>query len=49
MPDERDFVGLCRDERGLVQIGCEVWQGKRFVGRVHGLARRSGSAPLNAT
>jgi len=33
VPDERDFVGLCRDERGLVQIGCEVWQGWIFVNR----------------
>jgi phenylpropionate dioxygenase-like ring-hydroxylating dioxygenase large terminal subunit len=33
VPDERDFVGLCRDERGLVQIGCEVWQGWVFVNR----------------
>ena len=31
VPDERDFVGLCRDERGLVQISCEVWQGWIFV------------------
>jgi phenylpropionate dioxygenase-like ring-hydroxylating dioxygenase large terminal subunit len=31
VPDERDFVGLCRDERGLVQIRCEVWQGWIFV------------------
>jgi phenylpropionate dioxygenase-like ring-hydroxylating dioxygenase large terminal subunit len=33
VPDERDFVGLCRDERGLVQISCEVWQGWIFVNR----------------
>ncbi len=31
VPDERDFVDLCRAERGLVQISCAVWQGWVFV------------------
>lgn len=31
VPDERDFVGLCRDERALVEIGCDVWDGWIFV------------------
>ncbi|MET0986068.1 MAG: aromatic ring-hydroxylating dioxygenase subunit alpha, partial [Steroidobacteraceae bacterium] len=31
VPDERDFIDLCRDERGLVQMSCEVWQGWVFV------------------
>lgn len=31
VPDERDFVGLCKEERGLVPISCEVWQGWVFV------------------
>ena len=31
VPDERDFVGLCREERSLGQIACEVWQGWIFV------------------
>jgi len=31
VPDERDFVDLCRAERGLVQISCELWQGWIFV------------------
>ncbi len=31
VPDERDFVGLCRQDRSLGMIGCEVWQGWVFV------------------
>ena len=31
VPDERDFVGLCREERSLGRIACEVWQGWIFV------------------
>lgn len=31
VPDERDFVGLCKAERGLVRLSCEVWQGWIFV------------------
>ena len=31
VPDERDFVGLCREDRGLTSIGCEVWQNWVFV------------------
>jgi phenylpropionate dioxygenase-like ring-hydroxylating dioxygenase large terminal subunit len=31
VPDERDFVGLCKEERGLVPLSCEVWQGWVFV------------------
>ena len=31
VPDERDFVGLCREERGLVPVRCEVWGGWVFV------------------
>lgn len=31
VPDERDFVSLCRDDRGLTGIACEVWQNWVFV------------------
>lgn len=31
VPDERDFVGLCRSELGLVGLRCEVWDGWIFV------------------
>ena len=31
VPDERDFIGFCRAEHGLVQISCEVWQNWIFV------------------
>ena len=31
VPDERDFVGLQRDERGLVDLRCELWGGLVFV------------------
>lgn len=31
VPDERDFVGLVRDERCLVSLRCEVWDGWVFV------------------
>jgi phenylpropionate dioxygenase-like ring-hydroxylating dioxygenase large terminal subunit len=31
VPDERDFVSLCRDERGLNAISCEVWENWIFV------------------
>ncbi len=33
VPDERDFVGLCREERGLVSVRCETWAGLVFVNR----------------
>lgn len=31
VPDERDFVGLQLDERGLVSVRCEAWGGLLFV------------------
>lgn len=31
VPDERDFVDLCRDERGLMPVRCEIWDGWIFV------------------
>jgi phenylpropionate dioxygenase-like ring-hydroxylating dioxygenase large terminal subunit len=31
VPDQRDFVGLCNDERGLVPVRCERWGGWIFV------------------
>ncbi len=31
VPDERDFVGLCAEERGLVEVRCEQWGGFAFV------------------
>ncbi len=31
VPDERDFVGLCRDERALSPVRCEQWGGWVFV------------------
>jgi phenylpropionate dioxygenase-like ring-hydroxylating dioxygenase large terminal subunit len=31
VPDERDFVGLCREERGLTPVRCERWGGWWFV------------------
>jgi phenylpropionate dioxygenase-like ring-hydroxylating dioxygenase large terminal subunit len=31
VPDERDFVGLCRDERALRPVRCERWGGWWFV------------------
>lgn len=31
VPDERDFVGLQPDERGLVPVRCEAWGGLLFV------------------
>ena len=31
VPDERDFVGLCRDDRGLMAISCDVWENWIFV------------------
>jgi phenylpropionate dioxygenase-like ring-hydroxylating dioxygenase large terminal subunit len=31
VPDERDFVGLQPDERGLVSVRCESWGGLVFV------------------
>jgi phenylpropionate dioxygenase-like ring-hydroxylating dioxygenase large terminal subunit len=34
VPDERDFVGLCRDERSLRQLSCEVWEGWVFVNQL---------------
>ena len=55
VPDERDFVGLCRDERALVEIGCEVWDGWIFVNQAPDApplrehfgagARRDGAVP----
>lgn len=29
--DERDFVGLCKEDRGLTAISCEVWENWIFV------------------
>lgn len=31
VPDERDFVGFCRDDRALMNVRCDVWQGWIFV------------------
>jgi nitrite reductase/ring-hydroxylating ferredoxin subunit len=31
VPDERDFVDLCKEDRGLVEVGCEQWGGFVFV------------------
>jgi phenylpropionate dioxygenase-like ring-hydroxylating dioxygenase large terminal subunit len=31
VPDERDFVGFCRADHGLVPISCEVWSGWVFI------------------
>ena len=31
VPDEGDFVGLCREERGLPPVRCESWGGWWFV------------------
>jgi phenylpropionate dioxygenase-like ring-hydroxylating dioxygenase large terminal subunit len=31
VPDERDFVGLCREDKALVPIRCEQWGGWWFV------------------
>ncbi len=31
VPDERDFVGLCREERALSPVRCEQWGGWVFV------------------
>ncbi len=31
VPDERDFVGLCREERALTPVRCEAWGGWWFV------------------
>jgi phenylpropionate dioxygenase-like ring-hydroxylating dioxygenase large terminal subunit len=31
VPEERDFVGLCKEERGLVSVRCERWGGWWFV------------------
>jgi phenylpropionate dioxygenase-like ring-hydroxylating dioxygenase large terminal subunit len=31
VPDERDFINLCKEERGLKQLRCETWQGFVFV------------------
>jgi phenylpropionate dioxygenase-like ring-hydroxylating dioxygenase large terminal subunit len=31
VPDERDFVGLCREERALSPVRCEQWGGWFFV------------------
>ncbi len=31
VPDERDFIGLCQGDKGLVQLRCEVWDGWIFV------------------
>ena len=27
MPDERDFVDLCKEDRGLPEISCDTWGG----------------------
>ncbi len=31
VPDERDFVGLCKEDRGLVEVRCESWGEFVFV------------------
>ncbi len=31
VPDERDFVDLCKEDRGLVEVRCEQWGGFVFV------------------
>ena len=31
VPDERDFVGLCKEDRGLVDVRCEQWGDFVFV------------------
>jgi phenylpropionate dioxygenase-like ring-hydroxylating dioxygenase large terminal subunit len=31
VPDERDFIGLCREEKFLTEIRCESWQGWIWV------------------
>ena len=31
VPDERDFIDLCRGDRGLVPVACETWAGWIFV------------------
>ena len=31
VPDERDFVGLCKEDRGLVEVRCEQWGDFVFV------------------
>ena len=31
VPDERDFIGLVKEERCLNQVSCEVWDGWVFV------------------
>ena len=31
VPDERDFVGLCAEERALVEVRCESWNGWIYV------------------
>ena len=31
VPDERDFVGLCKEDRSLVEVRCEQWGGFVFV------------------
>jgi phenylpropionate dioxygenase-like ring-hydroxylating dioxygenase large terminal subunit len=38
VPDERDFVGLCRDDRGLTPISCDVWENWIFVNQDPGAA-----------
>jgi phenylpropionate dioxygenase-like ring-hydroxylating dioxygenase large terminal subunit len=35
VPDERDFVGLCREERSLPAVRCEQWGGWYFVNLDH--------------
>jgi phenylpropionate dioxygenase-like ring-hydroxylating dioxygenase large terminal subunit len=35
VPDERDFVGLCRDDRSLPPVRCERWGGWYFVNLDH--------------
>ena len=58
VPDERDFVGLCRDERALVELSCESWGGWVFVNQAPEArplrrvlrrgARRDGAVPGRA-
>ena len=31
MTDERDFIGICKEDRGLPQISCDTWGGWVWV------------------
>jgi nitrite reductase/ring-hydroxylating ferredoxin subunit len=38
VPDERDFVGLCKEERALTNVRCETWGGFVFINLDHDAA-----------